>query len=198
MPGLTVPSGVRDLLQVNVVRGDGYITNVGIIQHLDFYLLGKRWEHLNEADLLVPLGLGGVALHRCLPLGRRRYESLTAPTRPADRVRDVSGPPWGWLTAAPPADGAGQVARCLSLPPCCSYCSLPFIRGSVPRHWPCSAQPRETLATSRQHQQTQGCHRVPWQSHLAHHVAQKHLAGPVSSHLNGHRKTTNLSYLLAK
>lgn len=98
MPGLTISARVRDLLQVNVMRCDGYIANIGIIQHLDFYLLGKRWEHLNEADLLVPLRLGGVALHRCLPLGRRRAESHTAPTRPIDRARNASEPPWGWLT----------------------------------------------------------------------------------------------------
>lgn len=95
MPGLTIPARGRDLLQVNVVCGNGYVTNVGIIQHLDFYLLGKRWEHLNEADLLVPLRLGGVALHRCLPLGKRRCKSSTTPTRPAARVSKASAPPWG-------------------------------------------------------------------------------------------------------
>lgn len=61
--GLTIPARVRDLLQVNVVCSDGHIPNIGIIQHLDFYLPGQGREHLDEADLLVPLRLSGVGHH---------------------------------------------------------------------------------------------------------------------------------------
>lgn len=178
--------------------GDGYITNVGIIQHLDFYLLGKRWEHLNEADLLIPLRLGGVALHRCLPLGRRRCETHTAPARPIDRVRIASGPPWGWLNP-------------------CSACRWCWAGGQVP-----VPSPRSQLLLSALHQRVSskalavlctakrntghklaaptdpGMSQSPLGEPSAHLVAQEHLAGSVSSHLNGHHKTTNLSYLLAK
>lgn len=107
MPGLTIPARVRDLLQINVVCSDGHITNIGIIQHLDFYLPGQRWEHLNEADLLVPLGLSGVGLHRCFPLGRRSRESHAVPA--GGQSKECRSPSLGMARPpVPPADSVGQ------------------------------------------------------------------------------------------
>lgn len=143
MPGLTVPARVRDLLQVNIVCSDGHVTNIGIIQHLDFYLPGQRREHLDEADLLIPLGLSGVGLHRRFPLGRRRCESHAVP---------AGGQSKGCLRASlrmacppvSPADGAGQaleVAVSLLLPRS-SNCSLCFIKGGCSKALavPCTAK----------------------------------------------------------
>lgn len=106
MPSLTISVRIRDLLQVNVVCSNGHITDIGIIQHLDFYLPGQRREHLNETDLLIPLRLSGVGLHRCFPLRRRRCESHIVSTSAQKKgcLRGCLGMP---CTLIPPADGAG-------------------------------------------------------------------------------------------
>lgn len=68
---LTVPGGVRNLLQVKEVRCQGDVSHLGVIKDLDSDSLSQRRKLLNEADLLVPNWTAGGAGDRCLPLQKK-------------------------------------------------------------------------------------------------------------------------------
>lgn len=55
MVDCTISVGVGDLLQVQEVCCHRHITDVGIVQDLDFDSPSKGRELFNEGDLLVPL-----------------------------------------------------------------------------------------------------------------------------------------------